>query len=109
MNQWAYALNGIKQKTRIRAEQGADRVLTNLKLNLLGQNQNELAITNDLLILHNGFLAREYYNKTGHIKNIISYYCSNWALNCWNIYMESLVNPEKSAKKILISLENIIF
>ena len=46
-NKAAYAIDAIKHDARIRAEQNADRVLKNLKLKLLGQKYDEVAITSD--------------------------------------------------------------
>ena len=43
-NRAAYAINAIKHDARIRAEQDADRVLKNMKLKLLGQRYDEVAI-----------------------------------------------------------------
>ena len=46
-NKAAYAINFIKYDARIRAEQDADRVLKHMKLKLLGQRHDEVAITSD--------------------------------------------------------------
>ena len=80
-NKAAYAINAIKYEARIRAEQDADRTLKNMKLKLLGQKYDEVAIVNDPRHKHykanesriecnDGILVRKYYNETGHIKTL---------------------------------------
>ena len=87
-NKAAYAINAIKHDARIRAEQDADRVLKNLKLKLLGQKYDEVAITSDTrhkhykanesrIESHSGILVRKYYNETGHIKQYKYFYQNN--------------------------------
>ena len=44
-NKAAYSINAIKYEARIRAEQDADRLLKNMKLKILGQKYDEVAIT----------------------------------------------------------------
>ena len=78
-NTTSYSVNGIKASAQIRVEQGADLVLKNLKLKILGQPHDDVLLSmdrrfkqykanEDRIILKVGLLFRKYYGKTGGVK-----------------------------------------
>ena len=78
-NTTSYSINGIKASARIRVEQGADLVLKNLKLKILGQPHDDVLIATDRrykhyianedrIILKDGLLFRKNYGETGSVK-----------------------------------------
>ena len=79
-NTMSYSMNGIKANARIRVEQGVDRVLKNIKLNILGQPHDELLMltdswyknykaNEDRIIPKDGLLFRNFFGETGSIKS----------------------------------------
>ena len=69
----------MKANARIRVEQDADLVLTNLKLKILGQPYDDVLLTTerrfthykaneDRIILKDGLLLRKYYGDIGSVK-----------------------------------------
>ena len=75
----SYSINGIKAKARIQVEQGADPVLKNLELEILGQLHDDVLSTTerrlkhyraneDRIILKDELLFRKYYGETGSVK-----------------------------------------
>ena len=77
-NTTSYSLHGIKANARIRVEQDADLLFKNLKLKILGQPHDDVLLTTDrrfkhyktnedLIILKDGLLFREYYGETGSV------------------------------------------
>ena len=78
-NTTSYSINGNKASARIRVEQDADLVLKNLKLNILGQQHDDVLLATDRrfkhykanedrIILKDGLLFRKYYGETGSVK-----------------------------------------
>ena len=75
----SYSMNGMKANARMRVEQDADIVLTNMKLKILGQPHDELLLitdsryknykaNEDRIIPRDGLLFRKFYGETGSVK-----------------------------------------
>ena len=78
-NTTVYSFHAMKANARIRVEQDADLVLTNLKLKILGQPYDDVLLAKDRrfthykaneyrIILKDGLLLRKYYGDTGSVK-----------------------------------------
>ena len=77
-NTTPYSINGIKASAQTRVEQGADLVLKNLKIKILGHPHDDVLLSKDRrfkhykanearIILKDGLLFGKYYRETGSV------------------------------------------
>ena len=78
-NTTSFSINGNKASARIRVEQDADLVLTNLNFKIIGQPHDDVHLSTDRrskhyeanedrIILKDGLLFKKHYGETGSVK-----------------------------------------